>query len=137
MQEPNGLSPAQRELEAALRSLAPAPAHVDPLAAAFAAGQRSTRRQVRFWQGAATVIAVLGASLWLGGPPRDSVIREHDPSRPMIAAPPPPRPLSDQSVASLQQAVRTHGLDGLPSVSLPSVQITRAQGGGLAYQGEL
>ena len=48
--EPRGLNPAQREVEGALRSLAPASARVDPVAAAFDAGRRSTRGRVRVWR---------------------------------------------------------------------------------------
>ena len=59
------LSPEDREMEAALRSLAPASAEIDPVAAAFEGGRRSARRQLRLWQSAAITLLVVSTAAWL------------------------------------------------------------------------
>ena len=46
MQEQNGLTPQEQELELALQSLTPTSGELSPLSAAFAAGRRSARRQI-------------------------------------------------------------------------------------------
>jgi hypothetical protein len=60
------LGPAERELESALAALSPARAGgLDPVAAAFAAGRRSVRREARAWRAAAIVmLAIGGAGGW-------------------------------------------------------------------------
>jgi hypothetical protein len=66
MSDEGQLNPAERELEMALRSLRPAPAQIDPVAAAFAAGCRVARTRLRLWQtaAAAAMIAAAGGA-WL------------------------------------------------------------------------
>jgi hypothetical protein len=63
--EDDGLSPAQRELESALRSLSPAPRDVDPIAAAYEAGRRSLRWHVHAWQSAAALVLIALGATWL------------------------------------------------------------------------
>ena len=65
MQDEAGLDPPERELELALRSLAPAVARIDPVSAAFEAGRRSSRRQVRLWQSAVAALLLVSAGSWL------------------------------------------------------------------------
>lgn len=71
--EPEGLSAAEREFVHALRSVAPAPAPLDPFDLAFRAGQRRERadasRRLRVWQAFAAVATLaLSASLILNLP---------------------------------------------------------------------
>jgi hypothetical protein len=75
--EQDGLTPAERELEAAMRALRPAPAALDRDRLLFEAGATiglaGARRSVRAWRAAAALVALaLGASwVWRGaaGPP--------------------------------------------------------------------
>ena len=73
---PDNLTPAERELESALRSLRPAPVHINPVAAGLAAGRRTADRRTalapwRHWQVAAAAAAVAAAATaWLTLSPR-------------------------------------------------------------------
>ncbi len=58
MQNENGLTPAERELEAALGGLKPARASLNRDRVMFLAGRNSVRGQRRAWQGAAACLAV-------------------------------------------------------------------------------
>lgn len=130
MSEQDRLNPAERELEEALRSLAPTAAHVDPIGAAFEAGRRSTRRQVRLWRSAtaASLVVLAVASVIPTGPvgvTRAPIIAEH-------AAPTSPHairpvsfarePVAEHSLVMLQAAIREHGVSGLPATELPIVE---------------
>lgn len=66
MSDEEQLSPAERELETALRSLRPTPARIDPAAAAFEARRRITPALRRVWQvaAAAALISAIGGT-WL------------------------------------------------------------------------
>ena len=126
------LTPAERELEAALKSLSPKQTPgVDPIAAAFAAGARSARTQVRLWQSAAAAVLLVAIGSWLipaGG---------NDRSRTVVVTPPPETvavvtsapvalpPPSSHSVLMLQQTVRDRGVDGLPETELPTIRNLR------------
>jgi hypothetical protein len=120
MSEQDGLNPAERELEGALRRLAPAAARIDPVAAAFEAGRRSTRGRVRLWQSIAAAMVIVTVGTWLiplrtiklGG-------RLEVASTPTAEGFPAARPPSDQSLLMLRQAVWERGVDGLPAVALP------------------
>jgi hypothetical protein len=63
MQNQNELTPAERELELALKSLRPAASRIDPVAAALAARRRASHRRVRLWQAAAAAIG--GLAIWM------------------------------------------------------------------------
>jgi hypothetical protein len=126
MQNEDGLNAAERELESALRSLAPRSAKIDPVAAAFEAGRRSARRQVRLWQSAAAAMLLVSAGAWLVPVSRDGVAVA--PRRVMPFAGSTARatqPFSVQSVARLRAAVRERGLDGLPVVQIPAAELMR------------
>jgi hypothetical protein len=123
MQEPNGLNDEQRELELALRSLPPATARIDPIAAAFTAGRKSSRRQLRLWRSAATLILLIAVGSRLITTARNSAVAPSDISDTTVAIHTPPAPPAPQSLQVLQETVREKGLDGLPSADIPSVQI--------------
>ena len=65
MQEQQGLTPAQQELEGALKSLIPASGQIDPIAAAFGAGRAAARRQIRAWQSVTGLLLLVAAGSWL------------------------------------------------------------------------
>jgi hypothetical protein len=127
-QEPNGLSPAQRELEEALRTLAPSPASMDAVAAAFTAGRHSARRQVRAWQTAAVLLVAIGTGAWLlpyrstgesqPGNNAGSITVVH-----ALPGTAPPAPA--QSLLMLQRTMWQLGVDGLPATQLPPAEATQ------------
>jgi hypothetical protein len=72
MSDKNELTPAERELETALRSLRPTPARIGPAAAVVAAGRSTSPGRLRYWHvaaAAAASIAVVGGA-WLALGPR-------------------------------------------------------------------
>jgi hypothetical protein len=98
---------------------------VDPVAAAFAAGRRSARGQVRVWRSAAVVMFLVGAGTRVvplsgggAGTSREAVaptvvVRDRSPGMPA-------EPLSEQSLFVVQQAVVERGIDGLPAPRPPA-----------------
>jgi hypothetical protein len=118
MSEQDGLNPAERELEEALKSIAPAAARIDTIGAAFEAGRRSVRSQLQLWRAATAAALLIGVGSWFV--PLGSGFR---PGAPVIAQRPASfaHPLAAQSVLMLQAAVREHGLAGLPPTRLPVV----------------
>jgi hypothetical protein len=127
MQDQNGLTPDERELELAMKSLSPAAVRIDPISAAFAAGLRSGRRPMRLWRAAALFMLLIGAGSWLAPFRHPVVVQPHDHFEPAIAlqTPAEPRPLAAESVQMLQQIVSEKGLDGLPAANIPAVHILR------------
>jgi hypothetical protein len=126
MQEPNGLNDEQRELESALRSLSPAAARIDPIAAAFNAGHRSSGHQLRIWRSAAALILLIAVASRLMPSGHNTDIQPHELTESTIALRSPqllPEPAAPQSLMVLQQIVRERGLDALPPVNLPGVQV--------------
>jgi ferric-dicitrate binding protein FerR (iron transport regulator) len=93
-----------------LKSLIPQSAGIDPIAAAFAAGKRSARRQIRGWQ-VSCLIAVLGAAmLWTG---RSAPVQSQ-PTMAIVATAESRPPLSDASAIMMEQAALANGTDALP-----------------------
>jgi hypothetical protein len=85
------LTPAERELEMALRSLRPTAARINPVAAALAAGRRTAPDRLRFWPMAAAAAAVvIGGGAWLTlalrAPMQDRVERHAIVIEPNLAA---------------------------------------------------
>jgi hypothetical protein len=122
--EHDGLNAGNAGLESALKSLVPvAAAKVDPLAAAFAAGRRSSRQTIRAWQSAAAVMFLLAGGSWAMRLatvlPRPSAIVVELPA----TATPRAQAAGDQTLIMLQRAVEDHGIDGLPASPLPSVRM--------------
>lgn len=103
------LSDAERELETALRSLRPTPARIDPLAAAIAAGRRTSPARSRYWQvaaAAAVIVAVGGAWLTFDwrGELSDRVERHAPEIMPELAATP-KRPVPPATMLAYRQAL--------------------------------
>ena len=116
MSDQDELNPAERELEAALKSLTPRATRLDPVAAAYSAGQRSARREVRGWRMATAAMALLGAGTWLF-PVAQNLLAEKQVRVPVVVAVSPEmRPVSEQSMVMLQRVVWDKGVDGLAPV---------------------
>lgn len=124
MQDQHDLTPAQRRLESALRSVAPSAARVDSIAAAFSAGRQAARRRTRFWQSAAALLLLAAAGSWLA-PTRRAIVLPNDRSGPAVVEAQqllPARRLSNQSLLVLQAVVREKGVDGLPAPDVSAAQ---------------
>jgi hypothetical protein len=128
--EPTDLTPAQRELERALRSLPAAHAPLDPVAAAFTAGRRSAERPLRLWRSAAALLLLTTiAPHALRTPPSTPGRGEGGyatvapPRILQVATPATPSP---HSLLMLQKSLHEHGIDGLPPSHLPAVRPTPA-----------
>jgi hypothetical protein len=120
MSHEDNLSPADREFEDALRSLAPATARIDPIAAAFEAGAMSTRSRVRVWQSLAAIMLIVLVGTWTLPAPRsrNSVnVNFVEAVSPITV-----QPVSAQSVLVLQKTVRDHGIDALPRTEVPAMR---------------
>lgn len=127
MQEFSKLSPVQRELEESLMTLSPPRPAIDAISAAFAAGQRSGRGQVRRWQSAAGLLLLAAVAPWVIRVQRVSMETVHPtiPSMAVDSHASPMPPLPSQSVLMLEQSMRANGLEGLPEAPVPAVQMVR------------
>jgi len=109
-----------RAIISALKSVAPAATAIDPLAAAFAAGSRISRRRIRIWQSAAALSLALASAAWLRPQPSS------DRATPLAIRTEPivvgavDQPISDESVFYLQRVVLQRGLEALPRLANPS-----------------
>jgi hypothetical protein len=124
MQEQDGLTPGERELELAMKSLSPIAARIDPIAAAFAAGRRSGHKHIYLWRATAVLMLLVGAGSWLAPARRNVVVQPHEFSEPAVALQPPP---AAESLQVLQRTVLEKGLDGLPAENIPAVRVLRAE----------
>jgi hypothetical protein len=125
--ELNDISPADRELEAALKSLRPAQAAIPVADTLFEAGRRAaveqTRKQLRIWRGLAVVLAIVAGQAAFF--PRAQVVEQrtvivaadpaHQPVEPIAAKPTEAaEPLAAESMLSLRQVAMEKGVDHLP-----------------------
>ena len=126
MQDETGLDPPEQELELALRSLAPAAARIDVVSAAFQAGRRSARRQVRLWQSAAAAVLLVSAGGWFVA---TGELGRNQPTPEQFALSAPAlKPLSPQSAIAMQQALLEGGVSRLPPTILSNVGIVSKNG---------
>ena len=136
MSDQDELNPAERELEAALKSLTPRATRLDPVAAAYSAGQRSARREVRRWRIATATVALLGAGTWLL-PAGQSLLAERQMRFPeAVARSPMMQPVPEQSMAMLRKTVWEKGVDGLAPVQLAPVKIIHIDEINSTHKGE-
>ena len=122
--EQDNLTSADREFEAALKSLAPSRAsRIDPIAAAFSAGSRAVRRQIRYWQSAVAAVLIIAVGSWLIPFDRARRAPSTVTERAVIVASNPalPNAPARQSVVMLQHVMVEKGVDGLPATELPTV----------------
>lgn len=122
------LTGAQRELESALRSLAPsATSRLDPVAAAFDAGRRDGAGRMRVWRGASLAAMVALCAVLLRSTPAirnpESTINVQP-----IALAPRDEPLSDQSMLRLRDAVLDGGTAALPPGRPVGAHVLSARG---------
>jgi hypothetical protein len=136
MSDQDELNPAERELEAALKALAPKTMRLDPVAAAYSAGQRSARGEVRRWRMATAAVALLGAGTWLL-PVGQYWTHRIDVGVPVAAVMLPEiQPVSAQSMVMLQKAVWEKGVDGLAPVQLAPTKVLHIDEINLTHKGE-
>jgi hypothetical protein len=136
MSDQDELNPAERELEAALKSLTPRAARLDPVAAAYSAGQRSARREVRRWRVATAAMALLGAGTLLL-PMGQNLLTEKQVRVPVVVAVSPEmRPVSEQSMVMLQKTVWEKGVDGLTPVQLAPTKVMHIDEVNSTHKGE-
>ena len=123
----NDLTPAQHQLESALKSVAPTSVRVDAVAAAYAAGRLSARRRARLWQLAAALLFCATSVNWLARSRHtvDPATNNFGSSLLEARQPSPVRPLSKQSLFVLQAAVQAKGMDALPPTAVPAVQLVQ------------
>lgn len=127
MRNDDGITPQQRELEAALASLTPAPASLDRDRLMFAAGRVSVRHRTYLWQGMAAMLAVLLTVSVVAerrpaeGPSHLEVVaRTPAPEVPLGVASLPTEPVDRQEAEAFRQYMRTRravldrGVDALP-----------------------
>jgi hypothetical protein len=117
----DGLSPAEREVEAALRGLRPTDAGLDPLVIAYRAGASRRETSLWMWRAAAAVFAIaLGAVVLIGNRQNDSNVsrgtlavdqRPHRTPSTLLVTMPPAR--KSPSYERLRDRVLEHGLDAL------------------------
>jgi hypothetical protein len=122
MQEPerDNLTGGERELEAALRQLAPARAGagtgLDPVACAFEAGRQVAARRATAWQATSVVVFAVALAVVILNP---LSIRSPSNVAPLVARLEPARPPSQQalstlSVIRLRDVALERGLDAMP-----------------------
>ena len=114
------LTPAERELENALASLAPFATGLRRDELMYAAGARSAHRPLRLWQASAALMAAcLGVSLFLRVDPRPSEIARNPAQLVVLPAHPDSTPLANSpyTLASLRHAMLAGDGDPLPPES--------------------
>ena len=126
MSEVNETGSPRDDLERVFRSVAPASAKIDPIAAAWDAGRRVARREVRIWKAAAafTLLAGMGTG-WIShvNYPPDAVPKLSG-TWVELPAQPPRRsdasisPVSNQSLLMLQRVIQEKGVEGLPQPAM-------------------
>jgi hypothetical protein len=138
MQDEPQMTPAERELEAALGKLRPAGSIVDPLAAAYDAGQASLRRRLAGWRlatgslAAALLAAIAVPGAFRSGPaqlPQANLPNQIAQLAPTFGSGPESSSASDSRAAreylSLRDGMVSEGLSALPAPgaapSAPSV----------------
>ncbi|MDY0357938.1 MAG: hypothetical protein RBR19_18795 [Sedimentisphaerales bacterium] len=133
MQNTDGLTPIDRELEAALGGLRVAPATISRNRVMFDAGRASARRRSRLWQGSSCVLTVLLLASVVSRPtptapqrPAETVAeRKADISPAALSAASTPAIDAEQVRAfrrylRMRQAVLERGIDALPgSTEIP------------------
>jgi hypothetical protein len=116
------LNPADRELEDALRSLSPALARIDPIAAAFAAGEKSAQRVTHVWQSLAAIVTVALIGSWMiptphHAAPGNQFVEMAGSNPPQVVT-----AMDAHSVMAMQEAIRDRGIGALPKIEVPAVR---------------
>lgn len=123
--QPN-LTPAQLEIERALRSLPASRTAIDPVAAAFAAGRRSLRTTLRLFQTVCAFLLVASiAPHFLASPSRSPAPLQGGRGYATMAQHVSSPEVFPQSLLLLDQTVLAGGLDALPRSTPPAAPPTR------------
>ena len=136
MSDQDALNPAELELEAALKSLSPVATRLDSMSAAYEAGRRSMRSQVRVWQAAAAVLTFVGAGLSLV--PREGQLVAVEKGRvpTVVVVSRESAPMSEQSMVMLRKAIWEKGVDGMSPVQLAPTKVIHVDDINSTYRGE-
>ena len=125
MRNDDGMTPQERELEAALGGLAPARSGINRDQVMFCAGRASARRRNRLWQGLSSTLAILLLISLVSRsqpgplePPREMIVHHtlERPSRPAAR-------VDEDRLEAFRQYVRTRravldrGVDAIPASS--------------------
>jgi hypothetical protein len=105
-------------IESSLRRLAPTPARLDPITAAFAAGRRVQKRTTRLWQTVCVCLVLITAAIGRTTPRHADLAT----SPPLAVIQQVPMMPSEQSLLMLQRDIGEKGIDGLPEEALPPAQ---------------
>lgn len=121
------LTPAERELEAAMSRLRPAGSTLDPLQVAFDAGKASAARSLRTWRIAsvALLFGVIGALVFPAQDPRDVELVRSAPAQMQGA-----HDMQLASYLSLRNDVLERGVSVLPDVTPASRGAVPIRAGG-------
>ena len=123
MSDQDELNPAERELEAALKSLSPVATRLDPVSAAYEAGRRSVQSQVRVWRAAAAALALVGAGSWLFPNGQNQVAVQQVQVPTVVTVSRESAPMSEQSMVMLRKAIWEKGVDGMSPVQLAPAKV--------------
>jgi len=102
----------QDRLAEQLKSLMPLASKADPIAAAFAAGRRSGKRQARIWQATSALTILFCGIIWISRP----VVPNSESQPQFMLTAESTIPLSDESELKMERAVLDRGIDALPPV---------------------
>ena len=125
MRNDEGMTPSERELEAALAGLAPARSGIDRDRVMFDVGRFSVRRSKRLWQGLSSVLVVLLLASVLARPTLSGAERGPEVVPRSIAAVSTRslEPVDQQQIEAFRQYVRTRqavldrGVEAIPASS--------------------
>jgi hypothetical protein len=137
MSDQDELNSAELELEAAFKSLSPVATRLDPVSAAYEAGRRSVRSQVRVWQAAAAVLTLVGAGLSLVPREQPFVAVEKGRVPTVVAVSRESAPMSEQSVVMLRKAIWEKGVDGMSPIQLAPAKAIHVEEINSTYRGEI
>jgi hypothetical protein len=119
------MSSGNSELENALKSLIPLSAGIDSIAVAFAAGRKSARGQIHFWQAAAMLLVLFAGASWLQPTSHYVAPIPHESISAVAIVQPMPH-FAQQSLLMLNEVALKDGVEALPLESFPSTKSVQA-----------
>jgi len=130
MRNDDGMTPAERELEATLAGLTPASTNVSRDQVMFSAGRASVRRRNHLWQGICSILAVLLLTSIVSRSrptvldrPDEAIAQQRPSVLPVNVSSIPIEPIDRQEAEAFRQYVRTRravldrGVEALPASS--------------------
>src|SRR5580693_5700368 len=107
MQNGENLDREENEMVSALKSLSASPSRADPIAAAFAAGRRSTQTQLQIWRATSFLVVLICIGAWASW----SAVRNPAEPNPTVANAETTAELSDETEMRMTQAFLAGGID--------------------------